>query len=273
MIGILWTIRKSGSISYPALFEEVFGQKLDHSDDNYHTTKLNMQQIFSFHNSLLELYRNGMIETTEPIPDEDVISLFQSYDPAQKEKNIELRVAKRIAFIQYLFKISLTKIIQKGYPLLVHPIFGEPTKEAGKTDHDVFVIMPFREKLQAVYTDAIKPAIEDSKLSVRRGDDFFSDDRIMDEVWSAINSSKLCIADLTGNNPNVFYELGIAHTLGKPSILISQDEGEIAFDIRDRRVIIYVNDEAGIINLRDTLQKTIEAEMLQNYGETNSSKI
>ena len=106
----------------------------------------------------------------------------------------------------------------------------------------------------------------DSKLSISRGDDFFSNQRIMDEVWSAIYYAKLCIVECTGQNANVFYELGIAHTLGKPTIMISHHEEEVPFDIRDRRMIIYQHGAEGLNNLRRALGKTIASEMATHYG-------
>jgi len=58
-------------------------------------------------------------------------------------------------------------------------------------------------------------------------------------VRHPIQQSRLCIADLTGRNPNVLYELGIAQTLGKPCILLTQDINDVPFDIRQYRVIQY----------------------------------
>jgi len=266
-VGILYTIRQAGKITYPALYEKVFGQPVDQSSENFRTTKLSMQQIFAFHTSLLELYRNNFIETTTSIDNDDVLRVFQSVNPATEGGAIELQVSSSVPFMQYLFNISLSQIVERGRPLPVYPAFGDPIDFDDKRWADVFVIMPFRSDLTEVYHQAIKPAVEDCDLTVRRGDDFFSDERIMDEVWTAIYRSKLCIVDCTSENANVFYELGMAHTLGKATILITSSLDDIPFDIRDRRIIAYVNTKDGLEELRDTLQKTITSEMIEHYGE------
>ncbi len=78
---------------------------------------------------------------------------------------------------------------------------------------------------------------------VRADDDIFATGKIMDQVWSGINSAKVLVAELTTKNPNVFYELGLAHALKKPVVLVSSNEDDVPFDIRHIRVIYYdVND-------------------------------
>jgi hypothetical protein len=61
----------------------------------------------------------------------------------------------------------------------------------------------------------------------------------MDQVWSGINNAKVLVAELTSKNPNVFYELGIAHALQKPVVLISSNEEDVPFDLKHIRVIYY----------------------------------
>ena len=56
-----------------------------------------------------------------------------------------------------------------------------------------------------------------------RGYDLFGAEVVIDEIWSCIKNADVVIADCTSRNPNVFYEIGIAHTLGTPVILITQD--------------------------------------------------
>lgn len=118
------------------------------------------------------------------------------------------------------------------------PVWGEPDSHDGY-DCDVFMIMPFRPELDEVYTRVVKPTVEGLGLSIRRGDDPFTDKDIMYDVWSMLNACKLVIADCTGRNPNVFYELGIAHTLGKPVIMLTQNLSELPFDVQSKRAIEY----------------------------------
>jgi hypothetical protein len=80
----------------------------------------------------------------------------------------------------------------------------------------------------------------------------------MNDVWSALNACRLVIAECTGRNPNVFYELGIAHTLAKPVVLITQDINDIPFDLRHLRHIEYSNTLAGANSLKRNLEKAIQ---------------
>jgi len=61
----------------------------------------------------------------------------------------------------------------------------------------------------------------------------------MDQVWSGINNAKVLVAELTKRNPNVFYELGLAHALKKPVVLVSSNEEDVPFDLKHIRVIYY----------------------------------
>jgi len=267
MIALLWIIRQAGTISYPELYQEVFGQPATKQDEAFKTNAVNIQQVFSFHNVLMQLFQNNVIETTHPLPSNSIIDLFQPQVVSDDGTPIKIRVASHMSFIQHIFDISLTEIVMRGQPIKSHPIFGDPIEDFEHEWSDVFVIMPFRDELQDVYEKAIKPAVNETKLSVRRGDDFFSDQRIMDEVWSAIYYSKLCIVECTRLNPNVFYELGVAHTLGRPTIMIAHEGEEIPFDIRDRRCVLYQTGDAGMDTLRETLVKTITLEMATHYGD------
>ncbi|HEX2907535.1 MAG TPA: hypothetical protein VHO69_11775 [Phototrophicaceae bacterium] len=148
-------------------------------------------------------------------------------------------------------------------------IFGCPST-APQFQCDIFVIMPFAEEFKPVYESVIKPLESDSDLNlkkgIKRGDDFFSHHNIMEEIWSALNACQIVIADCTGRNAYVFYELGIAHTLGKPYILITQDVKDAPFDIQGRRLIEYKDSIAGTEKLRADLKKAILA-LMSELGE------
>lgn len=107
-----------------------------------------------------------------------------------------------------------------------------------------FVIMPFAAPLGNHYSLIFEPAIKKAGLRpIRADDDIFATGKIIDQIWAGINAAKVLVAELTSRNPNVFYELGIAHALHKPVVLISSNEGDVPFDVRHIRVIYYdVND-------------------------------
>ena len=77
---------------------------------------------------------------------------------------------------------------------------------------------------------------------------------MIQDVVSLIDRSSLVICDCTGKNPNVFYEVGIAHTLGREVILITQAEVDIPFDLRHLRFIRYLNNGKGLNALGAHLQ-------------------
>jgi len=109
-----------------------------------------------------------------------------------------------------------------------------------------FVIMPFSEEFDSIYTRFIKETLEDIGFTVSRADDLVNQRNILWDIVSSIVHSDLIIADLTGENPNVYYELGIAHALNKPVIIITQDLDEIPFDLQSYRVIGYTTHFAEI---------------------------
>jgi len=107
-----------------------------------------------------------------------------------------------------------------------------------------FVMMPFAEPHGSYYSKIYDPAVRKAGLRpVRADDEIFATGKIIDQVWTGINKAKVLVAELTSRNPNVFYELGLAHALKKPVVLVSANEPDVPFDLKHIRVIYYdVND-------------------------------
>lgn len=145
-----------------------------------------------------------------------------------------------------------------GY-LTVKPIFGEPLRRS-QFQADIFMIMPFRERFNAIYTDVVQPVVAELNLTIKRGDEFSSTrGSIMAEVWAAINACRFVVVETTEINANVYYELGIAHTLGKPAILLTQTKNvdELPFDIRHLRFLVYEDSIDGANDLKAALKRSI----------------
>lgn len=103
-----------------------------------------------------------------------------------------------------------------------------------------FVMMPFKSPLGTYYSSIYEPAVTKAGLRpVRADDDIFGTGKIIDQVWKGITEAKILIAELTTRNPNVFYELGLAHALQKPVVLVSSNEDDVPFDLKHIRVIYY----------------------------------
>lgn len=122
-----------------------------------------------------------------------------------------------------------------------------------------FVLMPFKEELKEIYEDSIRLAFEEIGMSCERVDDIFHNASIMEVIWTKICSAEIIVADLTGKNPNVFYEVGIAHTLGKEVILITQCEEDVPFDLRHLKYIKYSMTRRGQEQLIEELKVTVQA--------------
>lgn len=102
-----------------------------------------------------------------------------------------------------------------------------------------FIIMPFSEAFVDIYNYLILEALESVGYDVKRADDIKSQNNILGDIIEGIISSDLIVADLTDSNPNVYYELGIAHAMGKRVILLTQSIEELPFDLRSYRVVAY----------------------------------
>ena len=109
----------------------------------------------------------------------------------------------------------------------------------GATD-TCFVMMPFANPIGGYYASIYEPAIKKAGLTPVRADtDIFATGKIIDQIWTGLKRAKVLVAELTGRNPNVLYELGLAHALHKPVVLISSNEADVPFDVRHVRVIYY----------------------------------
>ena len=123
-----------------------------------------------------------------------------------------------------------------------------------------FVLMPFTEFHMQYFTGIIAPAVEEMGLKAKKADDIYGTDPIMQDIWHAIWSAKVIIADVTAKNPNVNYELGLCHALGVPTILITQSMDDVPFDYKQLRCIVYnTRDVNWQEKLKAAITKTLEA--------------
>jgi hypothetical protein len=119
---------------------------------------------------------------------------------------------------------------------------GSPAKRSAAVPSGTscFVMQPFLGPLGGYYESIYKPAIEQAGLQPLRADaEIFGTGKIMDQIWRGIHSAQVLVAELTSKNPNVFYELGLAHALEKPVVLVSSNQEDVPFDLRHIRVILY----------------------------------
>jgi hypothetical protein len=109
-----------------------------------------------------------------------------------------------------------------------------------KANDSCFVMQPFAPPLGDYYEKVFKPAIEKAGLQPVRADaEIFGTGKIIDQVWRGIKTAKVLVAELTSRNPNVFYDLGLAHALQELVVLVSSNEADVPFDLHHIRVIYY----------------------------------
>jgi chaperonin GroEL len=125
-----------------------------------------------------------------------------------------------------------------------------------------FVLMPFKEPHLEYFAGIIQPAAGVAGLTAIKADDIYGTSPIIQDIWTQIWKARAVIADVTGRNPNVNYELGICHALGVPTVLITQNLADVPFDYRHIRCIVYdtkrVNWEE---KLRLAITKTLKSLM------------
>ena len=146
-------------------------------------------------------------------------------------------------------------------PVKVNPIFrGRQPPPAVESDL-CSAILPFHDPFTTIYEDCIRPPLEQAGFRVMKADNIFEPrSYITENIWRLINRSALLVADVTDKNPNVFYELGIAHTVGRDVILISQKKEDVPFDIQNLQYFLYTaNDEKGKQKLRNDLENLMKS--------------
>lgn len=123
-----------------------------------------------------------------------------------------------------------------------------------------FIVMQFTEEYNHLYTEVIKPVVEGFGFECERADEAHTTNPILQDIIQSIKQSSVIIADITPNNPNVFYEVGYAHATNKPTILLcDRKRDKLPFDISGFRTLFYDNTIAGKAAVEKSLKKFLEA--------------
>lgn len=121
-----------------------------------------------------------------------------------------------------------------------------------------FVLMEFKAPYTDIYDHLIKPTVEGEGFRCLKSDDIFSTTSVIEDIWANINKAALIIAEISSSNPNVMYELGICHTIGKNVMMITQCPDEIPFNFRHMRCYPYKNDIPGSDELKENIKSVIQ---------------
>lgn len=191
------------------------------------------------------------------------ISLEYTYDTAIPAiPNVELeQIASELDIESFQFSrthwsikdIDLFKVLLRNRsPRRQSPrVFQLADPEVIEADL-VSAMMPFHPDFDAVYA-MLQNTAKAEGMRCLRADDIWENPSVIQDVVSLIDRSRIVVCDCTGRNPNVFYEVGIAHTLGREVALITQSENDIPFDLRHLRFVQYLNNSEGLNALRNRL--------------------
>tara|TARA_R100000789_G_scaffold21135_1_gene24143 strand:+ start:569 stop:1333 length:765 start_codon:yes stop_codon:yes gene_type:complete len=141
---------------------------------------------------------------------------------------------------------------------------GISEQEISKKDNLIFVLTPFN-KVNLPYFKAVTEAFSGTGFEVRRGDEVQIDGDILPFIIKQIISSRILIANVEGRNPNVMYELGIAHALGKPVFITNSvkdfEKSGVPFDLQNRQIILYDN--------RRTLKELLSSRIISHLARSS----
>jgi hypothetical protein len=133
-------------------------------------------------------------------------------------------------------------------------VFKIPEKQVN--EKLISVMMPFSPGYKGTY-DAIKKCTDHMGLECLRADDIWENSTFIQDIFDLIYSARIVIVDFSERNPNVMYETGIAHTLGKIVIPITQSISDIPSDLGHHRAYKYLPNDEGYRNLSNELYKRI----------------
>lgn len=123
----------------------------------------------------------------------------------------------------------------------------------------LFVVMQFSDPFDELYADVIKPVGEKLDFNVVRADETYGPGLIIADIERNIVEAKVVVADITPNNPNVYWEAGYAHALRKPTILIAERDTKLPFDVSPFRTLFYDNTIAGKSMMEEGLENHLLA--------------
>jgi hypothetical protein len=144
-------------------------------------------------------------------------------------------------------KIKAIGLGQRPAEIEARPSVFRVPKES-RDNNLVSVMMPFSAAFNNVYA-AIQEAAQAVGMTCERADNIWEENEVIQDIFSLIYRSSIVVCDFTQQNPNVFYEAGIAHTLGRSVVPISQNEHDVPFDLKHHRYLKYLNNGEGLEDL------------------------
>ena len=247
----------AGTVSTKRLFEhteEVLEEQFKNGDAVLFDELIRYPCLFMQEGTEDELAHVGRITRTRHSDSEILIEYF--FDPnIPPVPNKVIFENKEDFDIRHRFEFRRTHWALKDIDLfrtllrLSQPLRGSPkvfsiAKNEAIERTLVSVMMPFGAAYSPVY-EALQSAATEVGLLCRRADEIWENPAIIQDIVNLIDKSFVVVCDCTGRNANVFYEIGIAHTLGREVVLITQVDADIPFDLRHLRHIKYLDNDEG----------------------------
>ncbi|HAJ46737.1 MAG TPA: hypothetical protein DCL54_09180 [Alphaproteobacteria bacterium] len=150
----------------------------------------------------------------------------------------------------------LQEVKQPGNQLKISPTVFRVPDQPVEPDL-VSVMLPFKPEFNPVF-QTIEAVGTGINLDVKNANQVWEESEIIQDIFSLIYRSAIVVCDFSGSNPNVFYEAGIAHTLGKPVVPLAQQKNDLPFDLQHHRAILYLNNEEGRRGMAEELLPRFE---------------
>ena len=182
-----------------------------------------------------------------------VVAVFPADHLALQGEELE-RAAENVA--ELLVEPAKEDVDRKRRIVRVIPVFQG--REFLLEPDLCFVLMEFKTPYKEIYEHLIRPTVEDEGMRCVKSDDIFATTSVIEDIWANINKAALIIGEISGNNPNVMYELGICHTVGKNVMMITQKPDDIPFNFRHMRCYPYTNDIPGSDELKRNIRGVIK---------------
>jgi hypothetical protein len=237
--------------SLPAVFAYESGRQMDARVGKITSIRLRNREV---------VVRYQFDENIAPIPHQMLIDRRRGLDIGEWELNRTHWAVKDIDLIEFLETQGLVAAgeaaevdahleeLPAQAPISILPrAFRVPDEQPDP--RLVSVMMPFHPNFAGML-EAVRAGCREAGLLCQNANEIWDHDEIIQDIFALIYRSRVVVCDFTTQNPNVFYEAGIAHTLGKPVIPITQNIDALPFDLRHRRALLYSTDNGGLEELR-----------------------
>lgn len=219
---------------------------------------INISWIKSFSSFIQEIDPNGE-NYSNSLASEWFAARYYGGNSPKNDNEYNIVLSQYLGVIKSLLNGKAKVVKEKNNLINTNSIFHK--RNLPLQNNFVFVLMPFTEDWSDyIWKEEIKPivqGIDGYHLICKRADDLYGRD-VMQDIYESILTASIIIADITNRNANVFYELGIAHSLGKEVIILAQGSEHIPFDLNRFRHCIYSNDGIGYKKLRQYIPEAIK---------------